>query len=29
MLGQSPSFLLSPGEFYEIPAPFELPFQAG
>jgi AraC family transcriptional regulator len=29
MLGQPPSFLLRSGEFYEIPAPFELPFQAG
>jgi len=26
MLGQPPSTLLGPGEFYEIPAPFELPF---
>jgi AraC-like DNA-binding protein len=26
MLGMPPSVLLSPGEFYEIPAPFELPF---
>lgn len=26
MLGMPPSLLLSPGEFYEIPAPFELPF---
>ena len=25
MLGQPPSMLLRPGEFYEIPAPFELP----
>ncbi|HEV3050881.1 MAG TPA: AraC family transcriptional regulator [Longimicrobium sp.] len=29
MLGQPPSALMRPGEFYEIPAPFELPFQAG
>jgi AraC-like DNA-binding protein len=27
MLGQPPSMLMRPGEFYEIPAPFELPFQ--
>lgn len=26
MLGQPPSVLMRPGEFYEIPAPFELPF---
>jgi AraC-like DNA-binding protein len=26
MLGLAPSVLLSPGEYYEIPAPFELPF---
>jgi AraC-like DNA-binding protein len=26
MLGQPPSMLMAPGEFYEIPAPFELPF---
>jgi AraC-like DNA-binding protein len=26
MFGLPPSLLLSPGEFYEIPAPFELPF---
>jgi AraC-like DNA-binding protein len=29
MLGQPPSMLMRPGEFHEIPAPFELPFQAG
>jgi AraC-like DNA-binding protein len=28
MLGQSPSFLLKAGEFYEIPAPFEVPVVA-
>lgn len=26
MLGQPPSFMMGAGEFYEIPAPFELPF---
>ncbi|HEX2206488.1 MAG TPA: AraC family transcriptional regulator [Longimicrobium sp.] len=29
MLGQPPSALMRPGEFYEIPAPFELPTHAG
>ncbi|HEX8362873.1 MAG TPA: AraC family transcriptional regulator [Longimicrobium sp.] len=29
MLGSPPSMLMKPGEFYEIPAPFELPFTAG
>lgn len=28
MLGMPPSMLLQPGEFFEIPAPFELPFLA-
>ncbi|HWV56100.1 MAG TPA: AraC family transcriptional regulator [Longimicrobiales bacterium] len=28
MLGQAPSALLGMGEFYEIPAPFEMPFTA-
>lgn len=29
MLGSPPSVLMRPGEFYEIPAPFELPFPVG
>jgi len=29
MLGQPPSILLRAGEFYELPAPFELPASAG